>query len=147
MRNVPAHDLARICLSEHGDAAVAEFSCEQGTSRCIELALHQRRHEMYDGYLHALPLQPCGSRRERRRAARLRLGVSPRAAGGRGDALALLMPQGALRGVVLAPVRLGPVEDLGQVLPAGASTRVDGEPLPRRMRRRRRAEVRLEAAR
>ena len=64
-------------------------------------------------------------------------GPTGRAGGEQAGKRPQLLPAGSRVRVVLAPVRLGKVEDFGQILPAEPSFRVDAEALSGRMRLRR----------
>ena len=55
-----AQDLLGVCLGDDLDAAFAQRLFEQIGGGRIELALHDRRHEVDDRHLHALALQTIG---------------------------------------------------------------------------------------
>ena len=50
---IPADDLGSVGAGHDGLAATFQFGLEQVACRLVELALHQRRHEMNDGDRHA----------------------------------------------------------------------------------------------
>ena len=55
-----AEDLLAVGFGDDVDAEIGEGLFEQIARRRIELALHQRRHQMQHGYVHALHFQTGG---------------------------------------------------------------------------------------
>ena len=49
-----AEDRLRIGLGDDLDAAFLDRSLQQIAGGCVELAFHQRRHQMQDGHIHAV---------------------------------------------------------------------------------------------
>jgi hypothetical protein len=59
-RAVGAGDLLGLAVGEEGDAALVEVALQQHAGMGVELALHQRRHQMHQGDAHAAALQAPG---------------------------------------------------------------------------------------
>ncbi len=57
---VGSEDFLGLAVGKKGDAARIEIALQQLARRCIELALHQARHQMHDRDRHAPALQPPG---------------------------------------------------------------------------------------
>ena len=57
---VGAENFLGLAVGEEGDAAAVEIALQQLARRRIELALHQRRHQVHERNRHALLLEPPG---------------------------------------------------------------------------------------
>ena len=55
-----AEDFLGLAVGEERDAALVEIAAQQLAGGGVELALHQRRHQVHDRDRHAAPLQALG---------------------------------------------------------------------------------------